>query len=264
MSESTIRDARRKGQGARRARGKGARGKGQARSPSLRLFLFLFLFLLLGGSAAMADLNAETAPAITWPEKLYNPAPAVPQGQPADLILPLPCGGAMAFRPVEIPGGDWLDDRPVELGQSDAERGYKEGRRLSHLAGAFTDQAGATRRYYLGKYEITRDQYAALMELELSQTHHAWTPAHDRGELVRGGGTVSPRYRMAAGSCPGGAAQRGSGAGVPASADRGGVGVRRPRRAGRGRRRFPRPSLPHARGRSGPLRLVREFRLRRG
>ncbi len=100
---------------------------------------------------------------ITWPEKLYNPAAAPPE-QPADLILPMPCGGAMAFRPVEIPGSGWLDDRPVELGQSDADRGYKEGRRLSHLAGAFTVKEGATRRYYLGKYEVTRDQYAALMQ----------------------------------------------------------------------------------------------------
>ncbi len=142
MSESTIRDAEK---GARRKK-KGARGKGQGASEESFLRLLLFLFLLLGGSTAMADLNAETASAITWPEKLYNPAPAVPRGQPADLILPLPCGGAMAFRPVEIPGGDWLDDRPVELGQSDAERGYKEGRRLSHLAGAFTDESGAARR----------------------------------------------------------------------------------------------------------------------
>ena len=104
----------------------------------------------------------EPAPAISWPVKLYNPAPAA-KDLPADLILPLPCGGAMAFRPVEIPGAGWLDDRPVEMGQSDADRGYKEGRRLSHLAGAFTDQGGAARRYYIGKYEVTRDQYAALM-----------------------------------------------------------------------------------------------------
>lgn len=123
--------------------------------------LFAGLFAALWSAAGLAA-PAEPTPAIVWPEKLYNPAP-VPKDRPTDLILPLPCGGAMAFRPVEIPGADWLDDRPVELGQSDAERGYKEGRRLSHLAGAFTDPAGAARRYYIGKYEVTRDQYAALM-----------------------------------------------------------------------------------------------------
>jgi hypothetical protein len=96
---------------------------------------------------------------ITWPEKFYNPSPAAD-----DLVLPLACGGAMVFRAVEIPSGDLLDDRPVELGQTDPDRGYKEGRRLSHLAGSFTDPASSARRYYLAKYETTQDQYAALTQ----------------------------------------------------------------------------------------------------
>ncbi|WP_295385983.1 SUMF1/EgtB/PvdO family nonheme iron enzyme [uncultured Thiodictyon sp.] len=112
---------------------------------------------LLQARAEPPAPTAPPAPTITWPEKLYNPAPAT-----GDLILPLPCGGAMAFRPVEIPGAGLLDDRPVELGQSEDARGYKEGRRLSHLAGAFSEQGGASRRYYIAKYETTRDQYTAL------------------------------------------------------------------------------------------------------
>jgi hypothetical protein len=119
------------------------------------------LLALLAGHAA-GETPAETpveasAQSITWPERSYNPAPA-----DRDLVLPLPCGGAMTFRPVEIPSGDLLDDRPVELGHADAERGYKEGRRLSHLAGAFSDGQSAVRRYYIAKYETTLDQYAAL------------------------------------------------------------------------------------------------------
>jgi hypothetical protein len=112
-------------------------------------------FLLMPALGLMAA-DRDNGP-ITWPEKSYNPMPAAD-----DLVLPLACGGAMAFRPVEIPSGSLLDDRPVELGHTDAERGYKEGRRLSHLAGAFTDAASAARRYYIAKYETTRDQYAAL------------------------------------------------------------------------------------------------------
>ena len=107
--------------------------------------------------AAPPPPAATSAPKITWSEKQYNPAPAA-----GDLILPMPCGGAMAFRPVEIPGRDLLDDRPVELGQADETRGYKEGRRLSHLAGAFSEKGAASRRYYIAKYETTRDQFAAL------------------------------------------------------------------------------------------------------
>ncbi len=136
----------------------------------------------------MCPVRADSpAPAITWPEKLYNPIPAA-----GDLILPLACGGAVAFRPVEIPGADWLDDRPVELGQTDESRGYKEGRRLSHLAGAFSATAskpgGAARRYYIAKYETTRDQYAALtaptchqpnMRGRLPATELSWFDAVD-------------------------------------------------------------------------------------
>ncbi|MGE5153522.1 MAG: SUMF1/EgtB/PvdO family nonheme iron enzyme [Bdellovibrio bacteriovorus] len=114
----------------------------------------MVLALTLGAGQAVP---AEQADPGAWPERLYNPEPA-----PDDLVLPLACGGAMVFRPVEIPSGNLLDDRPVELGHADAERGYKEGRRLTHLAGAFTDPASAARRYYIAKYETTRDQYAAL------------------------------------------------------------------------------------------------------
>jgi formylglycine-generating enzyme required for sulfatase activity len=112
------------------------------------------LALALGLGIAVAASQVEPR---AWSERLYNPAP-----DDDDLVLPMPCGGAMVFRPVEIPSDNLLDDRPVELGQTDAQRGYKEGRRLSHLAGPFTGPQSATRRYYIAKYETTRDQYAAL------------------------------------------------------------------------------------------------------
>lgn len=138
------------------------------------------LVATLGANLALA---ADPVGSITWPERLYNPAPAAD-----DLVLPLACSGAMVFRPVEIPSGSLLDDRPVELGNTDAERGYKEGRRLSHLAGAFTDAQSAARRYYIAKYETTRDQYAALtgdtcptpsMRGRLPQTELSWFDAVD-------------------------------------------------------------------------------------
>lgn len=117
----------------------------------------------LGLCLVMPTALAETQNPIIWPKKFYDPQPAAPD-RAADLILPMPCGGAMAFRPVEIPAADWLDDRPVELGHSDAERGYKEGRRLSHLAGSFSVPGNGARLYYIGKYEVTADQYAAMMQ----------------------------------------------------------------------------------------------------
>ncbi|MBV5273976.1 MAG: SUMF1/EgtB/PvdO family nonheme iron enzyme [Lamprocystis purpurea] len=144
----------------------------------------IFLITTAACCLMMGPARADTpAPAITWPEKLYNPTPAA-----GDLILPLACGGAMVFRPVEIPGGNLLDDRQVELGQTDAARGYKEGRRLSHLAGAFSMGTAAARRYYIAKYETTRDQYAALtadtcpqptMRGRLPMTDVSWFDAVD-------------------------------------------------------------------------------------
>lgn len=118
--------------------------------------------------AALCLLSAaglQAAPAMTWTEKFYDPAPSSQEPIP-DLVLPLPCGGGMVLRPIEIPASDWLDDHPVELGQSDAERGYKEGRRLGYLAGSFSVPGKQGRFYYLGKYEVTRDQYAAVMASE--------------------------------------------------------------------------------------------------
>jgi formylglycine-generating enzyme required for sulfatase activity len=151
------------------------------------LFLAGLCTVLCLGSAPALVADTPPASGVTWPQKLYNPG-KVPNDRAADLILPLPCGGAMVFRPVDIPGSGWLDDRPVEMGQNDEDRGYKEGPRLSHLAGAFTDKAGAARRYYIGKYEVTRDQFAALMaptcpkptmQGRLPQTGMSWFDAVD-------------------------------------------------------------------------------------
>ena len=93
-----------------------------------------------------------------WSTEFWNPKPLAD-----DLILPMPCGGAMVFRPVPTPlGQGLLADRPAMLGQADAETNYSEFLRQSFIAGPFRGaDAAAPPRYYIGKYEVTRDQYAA-------------------------------------------------------------------------------------------------------
>ena len=93
-----------------------------------------------------------------WSTEFWNPKPLAD-----DLILPMPCGGAMVFRPVPTPlGQGLLADRPTMLGQADAETNYSEFLRQSFIAGPFRGaDAAAPPRYYIGKYEVTRDQYAA-------------------------------------------------------------------------------------------------------
>lgn len=94
-----------------------------------------------------------------WDERLYNPMP-----MEDDVILPMPCGGAMAFRQVHVPVNKPLADFPVQIGQDGTGWGYVEQSRPAFISGSFTDDAdSASRHYLLAKYELTELQYEALM-----------------------------------------------------------------------------------------------------
>jgi hypothetical protein len=122
---------------------------------SMRGGRLILLAALLAGPA----LAQSPAP---WDEARWNPKPV-----DGDLMLPLPCGGAMAFREVVVPAGTGaLDDRPMTLGTPDAALGYSEFLRQDFLAGGFSGGAQDGRRYWIGKYEVTRDQYAAVTRPE--------------------------------------------------------------------------------------------------
>ncbi|MBX3604744.1 MAG: SUMF1/EgtB/PvdO family nonheme iron enzyme [Piscinibacter sp.] len=132
------------------------------------------------GAAALALplLAAAQAP---WPAQQSNPA-----AQPDDVVLPMPCGGAMAFRRVNIPSADVLDDRRVELGGPEPRFAYAEASRNDYVGGGFSDPKVKHQRYYLiGKYEVTALQYDALSgtcpavkpESRLPKTALTWTEA---------------------------------------------------------------------------------------
>lgn len=107
---------------------------------------------------ALAVATGLAAAQARWPTELTNPTPVRD-----DVVLPLPCGGAMAFRRVRLPAADPLDDRRVRLGDTDARLGYVEGQRSDYVGGGFVDPSAKNQRYYLiGKYEVTRQQYAAV------------------------------------------------------------------------------------------------------
>jgi len=113
--------------------------------------------------AAFAVLLLLAAPAAAqapWPQDFTNPRPAE-----GDLVLPMPCGGAMAFRAVETPAGPGaLDDRPMTLGTTDPAGGVAEFARREAIAGPFAAAGRDVALYWIGKYEVTRDQFAAVME----------------------------------------------------------------------------------------------------
>lgn len=115
------------------------------------------LGLVLGGLAVAVPAGAAAAPE-AWDTRFTNPQPL-----PGDLILPLPCGGALVFRRIGTPASDdWLDDHAVTLGQTDDERGYSEAVRRAFLVGSFGTPGEQGRYYYLAKYELTEDQKAAI------------------------------------------------------------------------------------------------------
>ncbi len=81
-----------------------------------------------------------------------------------DFTLPLPCGGKMVFRKVEVPTeGGVLDDLPIQMGQSDTQQGYSDYIRQSQLAAPFSKGVDKVNFYYIGKYDVTRNQYNAVM-----------------------------------------------------------------------------------------------------
>ncbi|GGH21282.1 Formylglycine-generating enzyme, required for sulfatase activity, contains SUMF1/FGE domain [Cribrihabitans marinus] len=113
------------------------------------------LVLLLIGLAGPALAQVPD-----WPVEQYDPAGAE---APADLVLPMPCGGGMAFQKVSVPmdATDPLADRRIRLGQSGEETGYSDYLRTTFLSGPFSDEPEA-RHYYIARYELTRGQYRAL------------------------------------------------------------------------------------------------------
>lgn len=112
-----------------------------------------FSFSLL----ALAPVLSAGVAAAAWDEKIYNPRPSE-----GDVVLPMPCDGAMAFRKVAVPMAGPLDDYRIEVGGTGGELGYAEASRAEHLAAGFGAKGGE--RYLLmAKYETTELQYAAVM-----------------------------------------------------------------------------------------------------
>lgn len=98
-----------------------------------------------------AVLNAEV-----WDSKFYDPKPI-----DGTVILPMPCDGAMAFRIVPTNTRQPLEDKAIVLGSETNDLPVAEYATQNYIAGAFDSSEG---RYYLiGKYEVTEDQYKAVM-----------------------------------------------------------------------------------------------------
>jgi hypothetical protein len=122
------------------------------------------LSLLVTGVAPVAQ---ESAAEIEWPRKQYDPSPGAEATLGNELVLPMPCGGAMAFLRVATDGAGWLGERAVELGSRELFDAPLDQLRATHVAGAFNSresgEAGGS-YYLLGKYEVTQLQLRVIDE----------------------------------------------------------------------------------------------------
>lgn len=117
--------------------------------------------LLAAALSAPAFAGAAAAQA-PWDRQFFNPAGLA---RPDDVVLPLPCGGAMAFRPVVTPTDtrDALADGAVQLGRSNEQTGYMDYLRRQHLLGTLARPDG-TWYFLMAKFHVTVDQWNAVAE----------------------------------------------------------------------------------------------------
>ena len=150
---------------------------------------------------ALGACLAFAAPAWAEGDSPDNPKPLAD-----DVALPLPCGGEVVFRHVYVLAEGALDDREVNLGYAfnEGEAGYQQsfisGYRRDYVNGQFSlaDLAPAWQQklsaslpkpaagtplkpmlYFIGKYEVTARQYAAVMSQAAALSGQGEAPACD-------------------------------------------------------------------------------------
>lgn len=137
-----------------------------------------------------ASANAE----ISWETDRYDAGPKfTPDIPPADLLLPMPCGGAMAFEQIDVfvDGDSRISDKALRHGDSSTEYGYRNFLRQERLRGPFSGEDSGHTYFYMARYELTQLQYAALTDetcgfstnfiMTLPQTELSWFAAHELG-----------------------------------------------------------------------------------
>lgn len=141
-------------------------------SPPIRCTRSLWRALALVLGTTCPSLAQDTSASVTWDRQFYDLGAGRSDGPPPDLVLPMPCGGAMAFQKVLVSADadDPLADKSVRLGQSGTANGYMDYLRQDYLRGAFSDADGSGTYYYVARYELSEMQHAALMDRDCGFT----------------------------------------------------------------------------------------------
>jgi nucleotide-binding universal stress UspA family protein len=98
----------------------------------------------------------------------------------------------MAFRRIDVESTGFLADQRIQVGTRQDTTAFKEDARFEFIAGSFSATGGSSARYYyIGKYEVTQLQYAAIhgdclspsTRLRLPATDISWFDAIDISRL---------------------------------------------------------------------------------
>lgn len=135
----------------------------------MRLLIFALFFILPCTANAAFKSSAD----VNIRENAINPAPLAD-----DISLPMPCGLELTMRAVHVPSGNLLRDRAFAMGmanQGQAGRSFYERQFHGRIAAPFqlknlpaawqgklADEKGGS-WYFIGKYEISRMQWDAVM-----------------------------------------------------------------------------------------------------
>lgn len=119
--------------------------------------LMLAALMLFGSGVSSSALALGVQPQISIDElSQWNSAP-----DDDDVLLPMPCGGYMAFRKVYTDNKSKMSDFAFEAGSFSSSDIIAQSPTHRYIKGAFLDTQGYY--YLIGKYELTKQQYELLM-----------------------------------------------------------------------------------------------------
>ena len=156
---------RRSGPGSGLGGGLSRGGNGGRRLSCMGAALGLMLAAWWGAAAPCAGAPAAEDQAVA-----FNPKPAAD-----DVLVPLPCGGEMAFRKIYTAHDAKLQDKGFMAGSTQGEALIAQAPNHRYIQGAFHDEgtgdgSDAGGYYYLlAKYELTSYQYQLLNAYDLGQ-----------------------------------------------------------------------------------------------
>ncbi len=133
------------------------------------ILIALLLFSSLNG-VVYADCDIGMLKNLANKRIYYNPKPLKNDIKLEDDIkLPMPCDLEMVFRKVIVPGKNFWGDsnRVIEIG--DGAGGMFEIPLKTSINGSFYDAKSETKQWanYLGKYEVSKAQFIAIMGIEI-------------------------------------------------------------------------------------------------